>query len=235
MAKTGMFTRKKSKDKQMKKFLLIGTALIALSAATPAHADSTTETTTTTSSSYDSYSRAHPSDSPLSGLYVGIYGGYDWSDADITGANPDIDGFDGGVFLGYRIDHLWDSAGMTAAIEVAYGNSGADDTSGGITFEKGSEWEVSFRPGFEAVNQMTSGIGLVPYGIIGYRNTKFSATGVGGNGSHRYDGFELGIGTEVMAMGNFGVRAEYAHTWYGEEAGLDPDSNDLRLGVAYHF
>ena len=173
MAKTGMFTRKKSKDKQMKKFLLIGTALIALSAATPAHADSTTETTTTTSSSYDSYSRAHPSDSPLSGLYVGIYGGYDWSDADITGANPDIDGFDGGVFLGYRLDHLWDSAGTL----LASAPSNAESASGWQTVPLAAP--VVLTPGATytaAYYSTTGGYAVTPGELTGVRTRTPLAT-----------------------------------------------------------
>ena len=48
-------------------------------------------------------------------------------------------------------------------------------------------------------------------------------------------GFELGAGTELVTFQNFGVRADYTHVWYGSSSGFNPDEDDVRLGVAYHF
>lgn len=196
----------------MKKLLLTGAACLAFSA--PAMAQNNTGL----------------NNSPLSGAYIGTYGGYGWTDADTSGVNINPEGGDYGLFVGYKLDqYLQPNLGINGAIEAHYGWSGADDTVGGVDIEKDDEWGISFRPGisfFESIN---------PYGIIGYRNTTYEASAGGISGDEDYDGFELGIGTELVAMGDFGIRAEYSHVWYGEENGIDPDEDNVRLGLAYHF
>ena len=197
----------------MKKYaLLTATALIALSA--PAHAQ------------YNQQATAHQEGtiSPLSGVYLGGYGGYGWTDAD----SADLSGGDYGLFAGYSLDTLLDSTlglGINGSIETFYGWSDQDDD--GV--EKDNEWGINFRPGLSFVDDYMWG--LKPYGIIGYRSAEFDA----GGDSDWHDGFELGLGTEIMAMGDFGVRLDYSHVWYDDNGGIDPDEDDLRLGVAYHI
>lgn len=207
----------------MTKFLMLSAAAVALFSA-PAFAGDTTN--------------GHMS--PLSGFYVGGYGGYSWNDAESDTFDSGIDGADYGGFVGYKLGWLFDrvdglGVGMNGAIEASYGSSSADDEVGGVDLEKKDDWSVSFRPGFEVIDQATAPIGIAPYGILGYRNTQFEASTAGADGDERYDGFELGVGTEVIAYGDFGVRVEYAHTWYGEEEDIDIDSDAVRAGVAYHF
>jgi outer membrane immunogenic protein len=218
--------------------LLVTTALLSTFASTTfaAPMDNTNRTTTSGAST----TRENIARSPFTGPYIGGYGGYDWTDADtpIPGFKPESRGWDYGVFAGIRIDGLLDrmngmGIGLNGAIEGFYGWSDSDDEIGGIAVNKKNEWGVSFRPGLSFLNN--DKMGISPYGILGYRNTEFEAFAGTAGASERYNGFDLGIGTQLLAMGQFGVRAEYTHTWYASEGDIDPDSDTVRLGVSYQF
>lgn len=172
---------------------------------------------------------------PDSGLYVGGFGGYDWTDLDTSIGSADIGGWEGGVFAGYKLGGFMKDIGISGAVEGFYGWSGSDGNFASTSVEKDQEWGVSFRPGFSFIDKAMDSTGISPYAILGYRNTEFQGSSLGITGSEWYDGFELGLGTELIAMGDFGIRAEYSHVWYAAENGVDPDSDNLRIGLAYHF
>lgn len=212
----------------LKKSLLATAALVSLSNA--AFADTPRQP-----SRYD-----EGTVSPLSGIYVGGYGGYGWTNADMTaaGVDGDVDGWDYGVFAGYSLDTLLDHTlglGINGSLEGFYGWSNADDTAGAVDFEKGNEWGISFRPGLSFVEDYS--LGLKPYAILGYRRAEFETSSAvpGASSSDWHDGFELGVGTELMAYGDVGVRVDYSHVWYDDKGGIDPSEDDIRIGVAYHF
>lgn len=214
------------------KTLLVTTVLLSTFATTTFAAPSNN---TSTSSTRENIAR-----SPFTGPYIGGYGGYDWSDADtnIPGFNPRTRGWDYGVFAGIRIDGLLDRVnglgiGLNGAIEGFYGWSDSDDEVAGLAINKENEWGVSFRPGLSFLNNEK--MGVTPYGILGYRNTEFEAFSGTAGASERFNGFDLGIGTQLLAMGQFGVRAEYTHTWYASEGSIDPDSDNVRVGISYQF
>lgn len=207
----------------MKYTLLATAALVVI--AMPAHAQYANERSGTYASDSNDVQLT-----PLSGAYVGGYGGYGWGD------DPDVNGADYGVMAGYKVDALLDSTinrtglGLNGAVEAFYGWSDADDNAGGVSYEKNHEWGVNFRPGLSILDSVNP-LAVNPYGIIGYRRAEIEA----GGSEDDYDGFELGIGTELVAYQDFGVRLDYSHVWYEEKNGLDPSEHDLRLGVAYHF
>jgi hypothetical protein len=223
----------------MTRNLLLTTSLIALSALSlPANAQTpyARETTTTTRQNTNQDTRATTRNDVTAtpNIYIGGYGGYGWTDLDTNGPDFDVNGGDYGIFAGIGLDALtrhtnmdW---GVTGAIEGFYGWSDADDSSFGTEAAKDHEWGVNFRPGMAFLDRY-SPMGMKPYGIIGYRRANFEV----GGADEDFNGFELGLGTELLAYNDFGVRLDYSHVWYGEENGIDPDENDLRLGVAYHF
>jgi outer membrane immunogenic protein len=180
-------------------------------------------------------------DRTFTGPYMGVYGGYGWQDGDIDGAGDvELDGGDYGVYAGFKADTLLDNTvnqlglGLTGAVEIYYGWSDSDQTIGALSLEKNHEYGISFRPGLSIIDDL-SPVDVNPYGILGYKRAEFEATIPGASGDETYDGFELGIGTEVVAYDNVGVRIEYAHTWYGEEDGIDIDEDTVRLGLGYNF
>lgn len=202
--------------------LLAGAAAIAIALSTASYAQA--ETTYQT----------RGGNTIISNLYIGGYGGYGWTDADLdAGPTLDVNGMDYGLFVGYQVTGLTENSWISpnGAIEFFYGWSNADDSEGGVDIEKNDEWGISFRPGLTFMSRMMP-IETKPYAIIGYRRADFSATGVG---SENFDGFELGIGTELVAYGDFGVRLDYSHVFYENDNGYDPSENDLRLGLTYHF
>jgi len=213
----------------MKKHLLMAAALTLTVLAAPAlAAENGTYRDTRAGSVYN--------DSSLTGFYVGALGGYGWSDLGTSIGNANPAGGDYGLFFGYKLDqYLQNSLGINGAIEFHYAWSNADDNVAGIDVEKDHEWGVSFRPGLSFLPGLSSMTAINPYGILGYKRTQYSASAGAISGDESYDGFELGIGTELVAWGNMGLRAEYAHTWYHEENGIDPDEDTLRMGLAYHF
>lgn len=168
--------------------------------------------------------------------YVGVYGGYGWTNINNALNDGDLNGADYGVYAGIQGDAILDRTinrlglGITGAIEAHYGMSGQDDTENGISFEKEHEWGVNFKPGLSFLNNDYI-VEVAPYGILGYRGTQYD---VGGN-DENYHGFELGLGTEVLAFDNAAVRLEYTHVFYSEENGLDPDEDNIRLGLGYKF
>lgn len=205
----------------MKKLLLGTAAIVTIATVNTAHAQDLLDRAT-----------AQP--------YIGLYGGYGWTDGDVTGGNSaDPSGADYGVFAGIAADALLDATvnqsglGLTGAIEVHYGLSNADDTIGTGSIEKESEMGISFRPGFTFLND--NAYGLNPYGIIGYRRTNYEVNAFGLTADEDYSGFELGFGAEMMVDDNMGLRAEYSHVWYGEEGGYDPSEGDFRVGLSYRF
>lgn len=178
--------------------------------------------------------------SPLTGAYVGVMAGYTFgnSDSDFPGVSPEISGGEYGLFAGYKIDALLNRTvnrtgmGLNGAIEIFYNWSDADDTSGGIAFEKDHEYGISFRPGLSFLDSV-SPFSANPYGILGWRRASFEAPALGVD--ETYDGFELGLGTELIAYDDVGLRLEYSHVWYEDQSGFDPSDDSIRMGLAYHF
>jgi opacity protein-like surface antigen len=178
--------------------------------------------------------QSRPFDKTWSNFYAGGYGGYGWTRAaQNPGPTLDVNGIDYGAFAGYEMGTLMssDATGVTGALELHYGWSNASKTESGIEVKKDHEWGVDFRPGLTFVSNHMP-MNLKPYGILGFRRTEFEQTTTG---KEQFNGFALGVGTELVALNNFGTRLDYAHVFSESKDGLDPDENDLRLGLAFRF
>ena len=201
----------------MNKLLLTGAAFLALTVTTATQADEYAAT------GFDPY--------------LGVYGGYGWTDTDTV---VDLDGTDYGVFAGMRVDTLLDNTvnrlglGLTGAVEVTYGWSSQDDNVGGIEFEKENEFGISFRPGLTIIDRINP-LDFNTYGILGYKRAEYEVAAGVATADEDFDGFELGLGTELVAYDNMGVRLEYSHTWYEEQDGFDPSEDAVRLGLSFQF
>src|SRR5690606_4632712 len=141
--------------------------------------------------------------------------------------------FKADTLLDNTVNHL--GLGLTGAVEIYYGLSSADESFGTTSIEKDHEYGISFRPGLAFIDRINP-VSYNSYGILGYKRANFEVDGLG---DETFDGFELGIGTELVAYDNIGVRVEYAHTWYGDEniggVNVDNDEDTVRLGLGYNF
>lgn len=181
-------------------------------------------------------------DSNVTGFYGGVFAGYGWTDTNSTAfGDADLNGGDYGVFAGYELDDFFARKigyGLNGSLELHFAWSDASESAvlAGVPvqFEKNHEWGFSFRPGFDSIDQALPHH-IKPYGIIGYRSASFDANAGGVSGDESFGGVELGLGTQLYSFGDFGVRADYSRVWYGEESGLDPTEDDLRLGLGYQF
>lgn len=160
-----------------------------------------------------SSSQASAQDADLSGFYVGGLVGVDSlriSDIADSGSEEDI-GY--GVTAGY--DYELDS-GVVVGVEGEWSDSEVSVIGNSVTLSAGRDLYLGLRGGF----------GLGARGMIyakgGYTNAKLRFTNNGAtigpvSGSDEQGGFRLGAGGEWMfGQGNFGVRAEYRYSDYGE-------------------
>ncbi|MCF8495591.1 MAG: porin family protein [Alphaproteobacteria bacterium] len=170
----------------------------------------------------------------FSGPYVGgdvsyAIGSYDVNDP--TGADGDVglDGFAGGLFVGYGGVYDFNWLGGYTGIELGYEWSDADGELGGNTFVKDHEWLVTVRPG------ITMHEDALAYGIIGYSRAKFE-----GNGDEDHlNGLVLGAGSEFSTRSPLKLRLEYTYSTY-EDANLggvsfDGNENQVKAGAVFRF
>lgn len=157
----------------------------------------------------------------FTGVYGGGEAGYSFTD--------DLDGWNGGLFLGYGFEHEFDLLGAYAGIELGYEWSGAEGSTGGLNYEKDHAWTATFRPG---VTILDGGLG---YGIIGYSRAGFEGAGT----DEDLDGLVLGLGGQFNTDTAFKPRLEYTYTNYEDGSlggtNFDPSENAVKLGAVFQF
>jgi opacity protein-like surface antigen len=190
----------------------------------------------------DMHSNRDTETTPGSGFYLGGYGGWTWTNADLSGGPGfDVNGGDWGILGGVDIGTFLNKSmntSLEAAIELHYGRANADDTqtvaAAPVKVRKDHEWGADFRPGLSFISSAMP-LGLKPSMILGYRQTEFDTERAATTATDTFHGFALGAGAEMVAWQHAGVRLDYTHVWYGKQNGLDPDEDNLRGALVVHF
>jgi outer membrane immunogenic protein len=168
-----------------------------------------------------------------SGFYIGALLGYTWGETENAAvADPDIDGFDGGAYIG--ANYQWNQ--FVLGVEADALISGADGGTGGISAEQ--DWSASLRA--------RAGIGLdqfLLYGTGGVAASGVELSDATSSDNNTLWGWTLGAGAEAMLKDNVTARVEYRYTDYeGETFTLgsgtgdaDLQTHSVRAGVGLKF
>lgn len=168
-----------------------------------------------------------------SGFYIGALLGYTWGETDNAAvADPDIDGFDGGAYIGGN--YQWNQ--FVLGVEADALVSGADGGSGGITADQ--DWSASLRA--------RAGIALdqfLLYGTGGVAVTGVELSDATSSDDNTLWGWTLGAGAEALLQNNVTARVEYRYTDYDGETftlgsgtgDADLETHSVRAGVGLKF
>jgi outer membrane immunogenic protein len=187
------------------------------------------------------------------GGYIGGQVGYLWVAGDVisedgTTAEPEPDGWLGGIYVGYN--YPFDNNVVIGA-DADFAWSGADDSA--TAFDGGGdpigsldtelEWEgaVRARLGYAVDRFLPYIAGGVAFGRLS--GEALDAMGSFGEADETNTGWTLGVGLEYAFRDNIIGRAEYRYTDFGDfdftfpdfNATSDLTTNDVRLGIAYKF
>lgn len=170
----------------------------------------------------------------FTGPYVGGDVSYNMGSHEINDrSGPDgdvgLDGFEGGLFIGYGYTHNFSWLGGYAGLELAYDWSKADGDFDANSFEKNHAWMVSFRPGV-AMHQ-----DALAYAVLGYTRAEFEANG----DDSTLDGFVIGAGSEFSTRSPFKLRLEYTYANYEDSdiggVSFDGHENEVKAGAVLRF
>ncbi|HWJ88499.1 MAG TPA: outer membrane protein [Pelagibacterium sp.] len=172
------------------------------------------------------------------GFYAGANVGYGWGNADLDGVAwpEDINGWLGGVQLGYNIA----LDGLVVGIEGDYQFSDVKwhDTIQGVDAELGINHFGTIRARLGAdlgtiMPYLTAG---VAFGDLG---GKLSAGGTTLSSSEYAWGWTAGGGVEAMVMDNLSLKGEYLYASFRnvdiDGVDVDADAHIARIGVNFHF
>lgn len=196
----------------------------------------------------------------FSGPYAGLSAGYTWGEIDYSyedgttgfgdfSDSQDIDGFEGGIFLGYR--HRFPSGfvlGLEGGFDAISGVDGTYTTAIGantasVEFEKSHQFFVDLKPGFLIQDN------LLAYGLVGYQRAELEAeaflNGASlGSADDDFDAWRIGAGLEHAIDEKFTVRGQFHYADYdsnsydyvnAQSERYDGDETAIRIGIAYNF
>lgn len=185
-----------------------------------------------------------------SGFYIGVMGGYSWSDSlrlsagglTATGSTSDINGGFGGGTIGYN----WQMVDWVFGLEA--------DAAGADVSDSDSSLGVTLTEKVDAFGSVTGRIGYVAgaaliYAKGGYAwaDNKISASagGLGFSESHLHSGWTIGGGVEYMFAPNWSGKVEYMYADYEKQNyltdvipggfGIGMAFHSIKAGINYHF
>lgn len=169
------------------------------------------------------------------GVYIGVQGGYVWTDLDFPGGGNE--NFNGGT-LGAHVGANWqhDSVVFGVEADINYIWNENDYLLGGVPVEIGTDWAGSIRArlGFALDRTLIYGTGGLAI-ARGYINSPI------GDESETFTGWTVGAGVEHAFTDNWTARVEYRYSDYGsDDFGLgagdfDLTEHALRIGVSFKF
>lgn len=173
------------------------------------------------------------------GLYAGGQAGYTWSTVDWNQTNDfDMDGFSGGVHVGYN----WQVGQFVYGAEgqLNFANGDGSKVCGSSICSAETNWsgDIRARAGYAFDRAMLFGAAGVAYSSI---ETSSSNGSTSSKGDADLFGLTLGVGGEYAVTQNVVAGVEYKHTWYGDDnvtgdiTGADLSSGTLQARVSYKF
>lgn len=188
---------------------------------------------------------AYEESNSFEGFYIGAQAGYGMTDMEVNdrnggnllNGNMHADGILGGVFAGYGF--MSDRVYFGLEADFEYSDVDQKMTYDGDSFraEKEYGFSVSGRLGYEIVDN------AMVYFRLGYNGSEYEFKEVSGGVTTKKDdflnGFELGLGAEMMIHDNVTMRLEYKHTFFEDmsknNVKLEPSENKVVLGFAFIF
>jgi len=169
------------------------------------------------------------------GFYAGVYGGYSWFDANVSGiGEADDESFKYGGYTGYNFEF---DNNVVTGVELDGGFTNSQTSILGTTVEQ--DWDASLRARLGYAFEKS-----LIYSFAGVAVTGVEATSVAGSDSQTLTGFNLGAGLERELLDGITARVEYGFSDYGSEtftpgggAGNEidfkEDSVNIGLGVKF--
>lgn len=172
-----------------------------------------------------------------SGGYVGIQGGGNWADADLSAggltASDDFNGFIAGGFAGWNVQN----GDLVYGVEgdLNYNWNSNDYTLGGTTAEVGTDISgaVRARLGYAMNNALL-------YAAGGWTAARGYVDIDGGpDDSEMFNGWTIGAGADYAFTDTMFGRLEYRYNNYGDEniglTNVDFDQHQVTVGVGMKF
>jgi outer membrane immunogenic protein len=215
-------------DSQMKKFLLASVAAALFSAPAFAADAIIYEPTPTAPMA--------PVVFDWTGVYVGVQGGYAWTQLG-DGADLDLDGGQLGVHAGANwqtgsfvygveadVDYNWNDTDFVVIGTPAFG-----------TFELDWQGSVRLRAGYAIDRTLLFVTGGVAAGRI--EGTLTDAAGDFFREEHTEVGYTVGAGIEHAFTNELTGRVEYRYTDFGDfhDSGVGVDQHAVKVGLSYRF